>query len=759
MEKMILNRLTYIVGPLHHNLMGSTQGRGTTDAIGTLGKIASDAKFNRSGPKTKALKMAFAIFIDFEKAFELANSTVILHTLAHDKGVKGNLLGWLKDFLTERKGYCTVLGQKSETLPLHNGTPQGAVLSPYLFNILMDKLLHTIYSQLPEYAQEQITVVSYADDIVLTSNHFFSKHILELALHLLESTSTLLGLQINTSKTKAMAWNHSQKFPNFQFNVYGAPIEWVRTFKYLGVTFDDTLSFTEHVDDVVRRATNRINLLKHMASSPYGATQRTLLHYYKACIRPILEYGSIVLLAACPSALTRLETIQNTALKVALRLPKHTKSELVRVESGCMSLMDRIDSLAVTAYSKFKANQPNHPYFQCGKEMHSDPSMLGKSPCHSRDIPLDMLLCNISETINIPKLVVSQALATNPLAIPAWKNITFSFTKMDLPKHMITAEQAKRLRTEIECDIEKRFSSHMQLYVDGSVDPEDGRAAAAFICLNSYPQVEKGVRITNFVSSTQAELAAIHLSLLNLLNTQSPPSKAVILCDSQPAILTLQRTNPDPLDQLSKLIFETIRALTSAAEFSLTIHWIPSHIGIPGNERVDEIANKTRSDTEIGYVVPVSLGQVKSCIRKYYSSKTRELFQTSEHRFLQSYLKINPSLTTSPVTFPDPLIQVWYNRLRVDSDQYCYIHNCHTLCYYCKDKFNSQHYLAECPVTSWLTFSHMLNQSEHNLIPLYRYAVILQKASRPESTAIFSKYVGKNPPKFQCTNKSHGLIS
>ena len=110
---------------------------------------------------------------------------------------------------------------------------------------------------------------------------------------------------------------------------YDGRIEWVRKFKYLGVTFDDTLSFVEHVEDVVSRVNSRKNVLKHLAGCPYGATQKTLLTYYKSCIRPILEYGSLIVCIACPTAISRLESIQNTALKIALRLPRQARTQLV----------------------------------------------------------------------------------------------------------------------------------------------------------------------------------------------------------------------------------------------------------------------------------------------------------------------------------------------------------------------------------------------------------------------------------------------
>ena len=72
----------------------------------------------------------------------------------------------------------------------------------------------------------KVTILSYADDIVLVCNSFAAKDLLGLALRTLEYASTFLGLQVNVTKTKVMAWNHTQKFPNFHFQIYDGPIEW-----------------------------------------------------------------------------------------------------------------------------------------------------------------------------------------------------------------------------------------------------------------------------------------------------------------------------------------------------------------------------------------------------------------------------------------------------------------------------------------------------------------------------------------------------
>ena len=74
----------------------------------------------------------------------------------------------------------------------------------------------------------------------------FASVVLNKATYALELASYILGLKINTPKTKSIAWTHSHFLPNFLFQIYNKPVEWVWTYKYYGVVLDDQLSFIQH---------------------------------------------------------------------------------------------------------------------------------------------------------------------------------------------------------------------------------------------------------------------------------------------------------------------------------------------------------------------------------------------------------------------------------------------------------------------------------------------------------------------------------
>ena len=94
MERMVLPRLTWKLGPLHDHVRAYLQGRGTTDCLMQLFISVSDQ------PQRTIKQKPIAVFLDLEKAFELANKLAITDKLI-ERGVRGRMLAWLADYLTQ----------------------------------------------------------------------------------------------------------------------------------------------------------------------------------------------------------------------------------------------------------------------------------------------------------------------------------------------------------------------------------------------------------------------------------------------------------------------------------------------------------------------------------------------------------------------------------------------------------------------------------------------------------------------------------
>ena len=86
------------------------------------------------------------IFLDFSKTFDKVCHKYLLHKLYHYR-IRGNLLTWLENFLSNRIQGVVLDGKQGQPVAVTSGVPQGTVLAPLFFLCFINDLPEKITSK------------------------------------------------------------------------------------------------------------------------------------------------------------------------------------------------------------------------------------------------------------------------------------------------------------------------------------------------------------------------------------------------------------------------------------------------------------------------------------------------------------------------------------------------------------------------------------------------------------------------------------
>ena len=597
-ERMVLNRLKWKVGEPHHNIYGFTNGRSTADSIASLLASIND-------------RPAIVIFLDLEKAFELASPTAIAHALA-SKGVSGRLLQWTHDYLCDRSAKVRYQGHTSMSHVFENGTPQGGVLSPTLFNVLMGVLV-----ELP--LHRQVTLLSYADDLALVCAGRGNRVArAQVALDAVTEACKELGLKVSAEKSRAMAV--MAPTPEEALRIQGVRLQWTAAYQYLGVWIDQRLTFRKEVNYLKERTKLRLTVMRAMTSSRAGATQRVLRLYYLQAVRSLVDYAAVALVTLSDGALRALEAVQNTALRSVLGAPRWTKLEALRAEASLPPLALRVDQLVAAWVAKLVTRPSHNPARQC---------LVATLPQDNRLFVQKTWLQAVANAAHrsLPGVNLVERgedrKADGYVEPPPWAETTTRVHISSLPYSKSLYSREFLLARAQETLAQTGAAEARVYYTDGSVDQDNSRTAAAIVC----GEEKLAWRTSDTCSTLQTELVAITSALLHA--EHSPDRDIAIYTDSMAALQVLTQDSPKDNVSLVTMARVVLSRLESEGR-RVTLAWIPSHVGVPGNEAADSEAKRGLQQHEVRINVPLSLQRIKRIAKATTMRRARALLADAE---------------------------------------------------------------------------------------------------------------------------------
>jgi len=349
MEKMVTERLTYYLESkqlLSNSQSGFRRNKSTIDQILKLQDTIS--KYNRNRGFT------VGVFLDFEKAYDMVWRAGLMSKVKK-LGINGNLFQFIREFIQNRTFEVKVGAECSEKRILENGTPQGSVLSPMLFLIMINDI---------EIGNTGAELSLFADD---SATYKSGKNLNKIIKDLQSSLDNICkwaekwGVKISSTKSSCVIFTNKIKYQQTkQLNIGGQVIKVEDKVKFLGIIFDRRLTWKNHFEYIENKCKKRLNLMRNLTGTEWGASKESLLTIYRALIRTLLDYGAEALDSATQNLKAKFDVIQSKCLRICCGAMLGTALVSLQNECGELPLEIRRYKQQLNYAIKIKTTD-NHP--------------------------------------------------------------------------------------------------------------------------------------------------------------------------------------------------------------------------------------------------------------------------------------------------------------------------------------------------------------------------------------------------------------
>lgn len=462
-----------------------------------------------------------------------------------------------RKFLSNRKFQVIVGSSKSSIFYPENGIPQGSVLSVILFLIAINNIFNSI--------KHPVKVILFADDATIYMKEKDPEKIkttLQSALTKIEKWGERNGFIISKSKSRAINFTNKHQPANPKLMLYNSEIDYGNTVKYLGIILDRKLKWRPYIEYIYIKCKKRENILRCLANTNWGANFTTLSTVYTATIRSIIDYGDIFYRTACITWLKKLNVIQNNSLRAISGALK--TSPIISLEAlvGIQNLEERRKIHLIVTEARILQNR-RHPL----QKMISSQNIT--HPKH-----ISNAIREAKESLNFSSGYIIYVNETHKLAPFLNSKVIIdlsltSFAKNNTPRLIFL--------TEFQKIISSLHQNSLVVYTDGSKINE--QTSSAYFCTEN----QQGHRLHNYASIFTAELHGIFMAIKRNIRS----NRNILICTD--SLSSTHHLNKSTFT-LNHPIAINIHKVINQYRKQVTIMWIPSHIGIEGNTKADEIA-------------------------------------------------------------------------------------------------------------------------------------------------------------------------
>lgn len=280
MERLIATRLDEYIE--RENLLPNHQMgfRCSLSATHQAAKLAATIDLNKSRHTSTGM-----ISLDIAKAFDSIWYDGLSYKMIQRK-FPTRLIKWIDNYCRGRTFTVKYEQAISNSFDIPNGLPQGSVLAPKLYILFTADIPSTPKTQM----------LTFADDTIILTNSAQHRAIISRLTFAYTKVSRYFNkwhIRINTDKTKHLIIPFDRKrrrITNKQLILEGNALPLVDCLKYLGINFDRSGKFKNHIQHVKNRIVNTSRSLYPMIKNYHLDDHRRNL-LVKMILSPTAFYG------------------------------------------------------------------------------------------------------------------------------------------------------------------------------------------------------------------------------------------------------------------------------------------------------------------------------------------------------------------------------------------------------------------------------------------------------------------------------------
>ena len=290
--------------------------------------------------------------VDYTKAFDKLPHKSIIKALREEMNVHPSSVRFIESFLTDRRQrVLSSNGRPSNFVSVTSGVPQGSILGPILFAIVLNSF---------RVKNNASRVIAYADDIsVLCPEHNGLHSNVYQEVDNLVTWSTSRGLVINTTKTVCLPLSrrHVSTVPTIMID--GHQIQIVQSTKILGIILDANMKWNSHVNHLMSKCSKSMYIVRNLCK--HGCSDDIVVSAFKAFVLCHLTYAWSVLCDVTVAQMSRMLSFEKTLKRLCTsKIDFSTKECLININKRLIKKI--VKNYPNHRISNFFVSRPNSSY-------------------------------------------------------------------------------------------------------------------------------------------------------------------------------------------------------------------------------------------------------------------------------------------------------------------------------------------------------------------------------------------------------------